>query len=111
LLQKFGGLTQLAQASFDELTQIHGIGHSKAKAIKSAFLLAQRLSRESYRESPLLDSPDKVADLLREQTRLYEVEHFQVLLNTRRRLIRVEQIAKGTLDSVLVCPSRNRLLR
>ncbi|MCI0537973.1 MAG: hypothetical protein L0Z50_22385 [Verrucomicrobiales bacterium] len=105
LLQKFGGLTQLAQASFDELTQVKGIGESKAKAIKSAFLLAQRLSRESYRETPLLDEAGKVADLLREQTRLYEVEHFHVLLlNTRRRLIRVEQIAKGTLDSVLVCP-------
>jgi DNA repair protein RadC len=33
------------------------------------------------------------------------MEYFHVLLlNTRRRLIRVEQIAKGTLDTVLVCP-------
>ncbi len=76
LLQKFGGLTQLAQASFDELTTIKGIGQSKARAIKSAFLLAQRLSRESYREAPLLDEPQKVADLLREQTRLYESRAF-----------------------------------
>jgi DNA repair protein RadC len=105
LLQKFGGLTQLAQASFDQLTQIEGIGQSKAKAIKSAFLLAQRLSREAYPETPYLDQPEKVADFLREETRLYEVEYFHVLLlNTRRRLIRVEQIAKGTLDTVLVCP-------
>jgi hypothetical protein len=64
LLQRYGGLTALAQASFDELTEIQGIGDSKAKAIKSAFLLAQRLSRETYLEAPLLDSPERVADLL-----------------------------------------------
>lgn len=67
--------------------------------------MGESATLESYRETPLLDELEKVADLLREQTRLYEVEHFHVLLlNTRRRLIRVEQIAKGTLDSVLVCP-------
>jgi DNA repair protein RadC len=33
------------------------------------------------------------------------VEHFQVvLLNTRRRLIRVERISQGTLDTILVHP-------
>ncbi|MGV3771420.1 MAG: JAB domain-containing protein, partial [Verrucomicrobiales bacterium] len=34
-----------------------------------------------------------------------EVEHLQVvLLNTRRKLIRVELIAKGTLDSIVIHP-------
>jgi DNA repair protein RadC len=105
LLQKFGGLTNLAKASFDELTQIKGIGTSKAKAIKSAFLLAQRLSKESYAETPLLDNAEKVADLLREVNRLYEVEHFQIaLLNTRKRLIAVQNLSQGTLDTILIHP-------
>ena len=105
LLIKFGGLTDLAKASFDDLTAIPGIGQSRAKAIKSAFLLAQRLSRETYPESPVLDTPERVADLLREQNRLYQVEHFQVVfLNTRRRLIAVQDISQGTLDSLLVSP-------
>jgi DNA repair protein RadC len=56
-------------------------------------------------EAPLLDSPERVADLLREENRAYEVEHFQaLLLNTRRRLIRVEHISRGTLDTILVHP-------
>jgi len=63
LMEQYGGLTNLAQASFDELQQVKGIGKSKAAAIKSAFLLAQRLSRESYTEAPLLDTPERVADL------------------------------------------------
>jgi len=54
LMQQYGGLSNLAQASFDELQLVKGIGKSKAAAIKSAFLLAQRLSKESYPESPLL---------------------------------------------------------
>ena len=41
LMKHYGGLTSLAQASFDELQLTKGIGKSKAAAIKSAFLLAQ----------------------------------------------------------------------
>jgi DNA repair protein RadC len=105
LFQHYGGLTNLAQASFDELQLVRGIGKSKAAAIKSAFLLAQRFTRESYVESPLLDTPERVADLLREQNRVYTVEHFQVVfLNTRRRLIAVQNISQGTLDTILVHP-------
>ena len=103
LMERFGGLSPLARASFDELQQLKGIGKAKAAAIRSAFLLAQRLSQETYRESPLLDTPERIADVLREPNRLYAVEHFQVIcLNTRRRLIAVENIGQGILDQVLV---------
>lgn len=105
LLQHYHRLTSLAQASFDELQLIKGISKSKAAAIKSAFLLAQRLTRESYTEPPLLDTPERVADLLREPNRLYHVEHLQVvLLNTRRRLIAVQNLSQGTLDTLLISP-------
>ena len=105
LMVRYGRLTNLAQASFAELRSIKGIGQSKAATIKSAFLLAQRLSRETYAESPLLDTPERVADLLREDNRLYTVENFQViLLNTRRRLLGVLNLSQGTLDTLLVHP-------
>lgn len=105
LLQRFGSLDQLARASVPELRQTKGIGRDKAIALKSAFVLAQRMAQEIKRDDPLLDTPDRVADLLREDNRFYEVERFQVvLLNTRRRLIRVEQISQGTLDTILVHP-------
>jgi DNA repair protein RadC len=103
LMQHYGGLTNLAQASFDELQLTKGVGKSKAAAIKSAFLLAQRLSRESYAAAPVLDTPESIANLLREQNRVYTVENFQVVfLNTRRRLVGVETISQGTLDTILV---------
>ena len=105
LMEKYSGLTNLAQASFDELQLVKGIGKSKAAAIKSAFLLAQRLSRESYAAAPVLDTPERIADFLREKNRVYTVETFQVVfLNTRRRLVGVQNISQGTLDTILVHP-------
>jgi len=105
LLQKFGTLDALARASLKELSQVKGIGRDKAIALKSAFTLAQRMAKEIRGEAPMLDSPERIAEMLREENRLYEVETFQsVLLNTRRRLIRVEQISQGTLDTILVHP-------
>ncbi len=105
LLSKFSSLDRLARASLDEIKQIKGIGRDKAIALKSAFTLAKRMAQELRNEEPLLDTPESVADLLREENRLYEVEHFQiVLLNTRRKLIRIELISQGTLDTLLVHP-------
>ncbi len=107
LLKQFGSLETLARAGVEALAQIRGVGRDKAVTLKAAFTLAQRLSREALASAPHLESPEQVADYLREDCRLREVEHFQVLLlNTRRRLIRIEpvSVAQGTLDAVLVHP-------
>jgi DNA repair protein RadC len=105
LLNKFSTLENLSRASIPEICQIKGIGRDKAIALKSAFTLARRMAQELRAESPLLDNPERIADLLREENRAYDVETFQVLLvNTRRRLISIERISKGTLDTILVHP-------
>jgi DNA repair protein RadC len=67
--------------------------------------LGSKMAEELQRESPILDNPQAIADLLREHNRLMSVETFQILmLNTRRRLIRVERVSQGTLDTILVHP-------
>lgn len=105
LLKRFVTLDALSRASIEDLRQVKGIGRDKAIALKSAFTLARRMAAEIRQESPTLDNPERIADLLREENRAYEVESFQVvLLNTRRRLIRVEKISQGTLDTILVHP-------
>ena len=105
LLCRFGSLSELARASVGDLSKTKGVGKDKAVALKSAFTLAKRMAMEIGREVPQMDTPERVADLLREENRLYEVEHFQILLlNTRRRLIRIEEISRGTLDTILVHP-------
>jgi DNA repair protein RadC len=105
LLKSFKSLENLAKAPLEDLRKIKGIGRDKAIALKSAFTLARRMAEQLREESALLDNPERIADLLREQNRLYSVENFQVvILNTRRRLIRVETISQGTLDTLLVHP-------
>ena len=105
LLQKYRTLDNLSRASLDDLRQTKGVGSDKAVALKSAFTLAQRMARDMQREGPTLDNPESVAELLREENRAYSVEQFQVvLLNTRRKLIRVDRISQGTLDTILVHP-------
>ena len=105
LLQRYGSLSALARASIDELKAVKGVGRDKAAALQAALCLARRMASEACDAPALLDTPERVANLLREENRLYTVEEFQVvLLNTRRRLIRVERIARGTIDTVVVHP-------
>lgn len=105
LINKFGSLSAMARASVDDLRRVRGIGRDKAVTLVAAFTLAIKMAEELHHESPVLDSPEAIARLLREQNRVKEVETFQLLLlNTRHRLIRVEQISQGTLDTILVHP-------
>ena len=105
LLNQFRTLDKLACAPLAELQKTKGVGRDKAIALKAAFTLAQRMAKELRHDSPVLDRPELIAELLREEARNQNVETFQVLLlNTRRRLIRIEKISQGTLDTILVHP-------
>ena len=102
---KYGSLHALAQASLEDLETIKGIGPDKAVTLLAAFTLARKMADELRQDSPLLETPEAVATMLREQNRRSEVEIFQVvLLNTRRRLIDIKEISQGTLDTILVHP-------
>lgn len=105
LLKKFGTLESLAMASLDELRSVRGVGMDKAVALKAAFTLARRMAQELRRETLVLDTPENVAQLLRDENRAYDVEHFQILLlNARKKLIRLEHISQGLVDTLLVHP-------
>jgi len=105
LIQKYVSLQALAQASIEDLKKVKGIGRDKAVTLAAAFALARKMAEEIRREPLLLDTPDAIAGLLREDARLRQVETFQVvLLNTRRRLIEITRISEGTLDTLLVHP-------
>ncbi len=106
LLSAFGSLTALAKASVKELQSIDSIGPVKAQMIKAAMELAQRLTRESVGESPIVTTPEQAAAVLRERARILQHEVFWALmLDTKNRLIgEPKQISQGTLNSSLVHP-------
>jgi DNA repair protein RadC len=105
LLNRFGSLQSLAKASVADLRNVRGIGRAKAVTLMAAFALARQMAKELQDESPVLDNPENVAALLRAKNLAENVETLQVLcLNTRRRLIRVVPVTKGTIDTLLVHP-------
>src|SRR5829696_3781837 len=80
MVQKYGSLQALSQASVHDLQSIKGVGPDKAVTLVAAFTLARLMAREIHHESPTLDTPERIADLLREDNRRYKVELFQVVL-------------------------------
>lgn len=105
LLWKFGTLQSLAKTSVTDLQKVRGIGRDKAVTLVAAFALARKMAGELQSESPVLEKPETIVQLLREQNLIKNVETLQVLLlNSRHKLIRVEEVSDGTLDTILVHP-------
>lgn len=100
LLKTFGGLSGLHRASFQEVCQQHGIGEAKTAQIKAAIELGRRMALESPEERPAIHNPSDVAALVSYEMEGFEQEHLWViLLDTRNRVISIERIYKGSLNS------------
>jgi DNA repair protein RadC len=105
LIHRYASLNALGRASVDDLQKVRGIGRDKAVTLVAAFTLARKMAEEMRADAPLLDTPEAVADLMREDSRLRGVESLHaLLLNTRRRLVGVVKVADGTADTILVHP-------
>ena len=106
LLNQFGSLGGMANASVEELAKVRGIGLAKAAQIKAAFELANRL--EGYPElgkKPSVKTPDEVVSLVRGRLRGKKKEYFlALLLDTRGQLIKISEISVGSLDGSIVHP-------
>lgn len=105
LLAAFGSLQGLAEASVEQLAAVHGIGPAKAAQLKAAVELSRRLSRPAGGEHPALESVEAAAALLRPYFAGKQKEHVvALLLDARRRLIRLSPVAVGSLSASLVHP-------
>ena len=106
LLGRFGDLKGLSGASLEELSQVKGIGLAKAAQIKAAFELVKRADGQSETtHKPLLKTPEDVYEVVKGSLKGKKKEHFQIImLDTRRRLIKVSEVSVGSLDSSIVHP-------
>jgi len=87
------------------LQKVKGIGRDKAVTLAAAFALARKMAGDLQQESPVLDNPENVVELVRARNLVKNSETLQVLLlNTRYRLIDVADISNGTRDTILVDP-------
>lgn len=105
VLSGIGGLRQLVDLSLDELMELKGIGPAKAVQLKAGIELGQRLARTRLPEAQIIRSPRDAADLLMEQLRYLQKEHFVCLfLNTKNHIIAQETLSMGSLNSSIVHP-------
>lgn len=99
------GLAFVADSSIEELSRIKGIGLAKSVQIKAAVELGRRISSYTGQNPTVINTPVDVKNLLMEEMRFLEKEHFKViLLNIKNHVISVEDISVGSLNSSIVHP-------
>jgi DNA repair protein RadC len=105
ILAETGGITGLARLSVHELEQVHGIGPAKAAQVKAALELGKRGVCADPVTRPVINSPGDVADLVMEEMRGLDREHFRIMhLSTRNNVLGISPVSVGSLNSSIVHP-------
>ncbi|MBN8441553.1 MAG: DNA repair protein RadC [Thauera sp.] len=105
LIERFGNLTRLCNASADDFSTVPGMGLAKYAQLQAVMELARRALSETLRERALFDSPQAVRDWLRLRLGHLPHEVFCVmLLDARHRLIDAIDLFRGTLTQTSVYP-------
>jgi DNA repair protein RadC len=105
IMSQFKNLRLLLGATVEELCAIKGVGPAKASQVKVALELARRTSKYSDLPRPVIKSPDDAANLVMEEMRHFDREHFRaILLNTKNQVIGTDKVSVGTLNSSAVHP-------
>jgi DNA repair protein RadC len=106
LLETFGGLPALLEASIEELQEIKGIGSAKALLLKAAFALALRYRKFcTVQKKVSAASAQEAYFLLKDKLGSLKQEAICVLLrDAKGQMIGIVQVALGTLSQVLIHP-------
>ncbi|WP_025688044.1 RadC family protein [Paenibacillus zanthoxyli] len=105
ILGQVGGLRRLADLSIEEMMDIKGIGPAKAVQLKAGIELGRRMSNSRLGQLVTIRSPHDAADILTEQLRYLQKEHFVCLfLNTKNHVIAQETLSMGSLNASIVHP-------
>lgn len=99
-------LQLLQESSFEELQLLHGVGEVRAAQIKAILELGHRLQLpRAANGKPRIRDPRDAIRLLEGEMRLLRQEEMRViLLDSRHRVIRIQTIAQGTLNSAVTHP-------
>ena len=105
LLLRFGSLRNLLKADQSEFCAAHGLGPAKFALLQAVLEMNRRHLDEQMRRGDPLSSPDATRNFLISKLRDYEYEVFGALfLDNRHRVIKWEEIFRGTIDGASVHP-------
>ena len=108
MLDHLGGLQGLLHAEPNQLKGIKGLGPAKRAEIAAVIELARRALTRELNQHPVFDAPAKVKNYLQLQLGALEHEVFAVLfLDAQTRLIKLEEMFRGTLTQAAVYPPRS----
>ncbi len=105
LLIQFGSLRALLDADHARFTECKGLGTAKYVQLQAVLEMARRHLRETLERGNAITSPDLTRAFLLRHLRDYPYEVFAALfLDTRHRVIRYEELFRGTVDGASVYP-------
>lgn len=105
LIKEDSALYRLATAKSIAEIKTDGIGDRKSASILAAVELGKRLAAAEPARRKRMAAPQDGALLLMPKLRYETHEHFMlVLLNTKNRVIAVQQVSEGSLNSSVVHP-------
>jgi len=105
LLNHFGHLRALANASVEELQQVKGLGAVKAIEVKAALELGKRLAQFVKVPCKKVTCAEDVADQLMLSMKDCEFEVFKcILLNTKNEVVKTVDVSQGGLDGTMAIP-------
>jgi len=103
IFEQFPTISELLDATEQQLTEIKGIGMCKARQVTAMLKLAKALTAPNHEQ--YVRSPNDVHSLLSSELSHLTKEHFVCLfLNTKNRLISKEVISIGSLNAAIVHP-------
>ena len=105
LIKEFGSLQALLQASQGAVCDMPGIGPTKYAQLQAIKELGLRLAKETLVEPANMTSSRQVGEYLCQHLGHYQREVFALLmLDSQHRLICLEELFRGTIDSASVHP-------
>jgi DNA repair protein RadC len=105
LLNQFGGLKGIDEASVSEICLVKGIGPAKVAELKACLEIGKRIGSQKWETGQPLHSAEDVFQHFRENLGREKRELFYVvLLNNKNRKMREVKISEGSLTASLVHP-------
>lgn len=110
IIAKFRSLEGLQEASLEDIQEIKGLGPAKACQLKACLELSKRLNKplqidKNKKKNQKLTSAKEVYEALRKKISGSKKENFLVVsVDTRNKIIGVDTVFIGTLNSSLIHP-------
>ena len=105
LLARFGSLANLCEASVQALTEVKGIGLSKAIQLKAVLALTKRIHKVAGKAKYPVSSHEDVYHFIAPKLQKEQRELFAVMIrDVKGNIVHDEILAVGTLTEVLIHP-------